>query len=153
MPTQIGDGGSQAIGVMPKRPYSPITVLAQQSANLAGPVIMVNGQVLESPLVAASFRSPANGTAALLLNEHCLVGASGNPIIDSSLDVKTILSMPIVIGPLTGQFLGMRFGFRQVAPLTGQSLGTRCGSRVVLALVLAPHLRRGVPPSRRRFSD
>ena len=115
-PTQIGDRCPQAVGVVAKRTYSPIAGLAQESTYFSGCLIVVDGKALDSPLVATFFWPPTNGALAALLNEHNLVGAQRDAVVDSPLCVQAGFSVAVVIPLVTSQFVRMGSGLRIPAP-------------------------------------
>jgi hypothetical protein len=70
-----------------KGPYSSVARLAQKATHFAGRLIVVDGQALELGFVPTSFRPPTNRTEPVLLNEHRLVGAQRDPVVDCPLEV------------------------------------------------------------------
>src|SRR5713101_1141261 len=116
MATQIGDRCPQAIGVVAKRPYSPIAALAQEGTYFSACLFVVDGKALDSPLVPTFFWPPTNGALGALLNEHRLVGAQRDAVVDSPLCVQARFSVAVVIPLVTSQFLRMGLGLRIAAP-------------------------------------
>ena len=92
---------------------------------------MIDGKVLNTSLITPGFRAMADGAKTSLANEHLHVGATGYLIVDGSLEVKSLVSMPEVVALLSGELFGMnvRFG-------------------IVVAAVLAAFLGSGTPPGR-----
>jgi len=83
-----------------------VAATAEQSTDSAGSVIVVNGQILDSPLEAIGGGASADRALAILCNEHGLIVSWGAFVVGRSHGGQSSLPMSVVIGPLPGFLLG-----------------------------------------------